>query len=324
MELVGEVLMGLRLTLLGLGLLVGLYTVVYRTCIKGKECGNKTSLRGKTVLLTGGNSGIGKATALDLARRGARVIVASRNRKLGESAACEIRKESGNNEVLYMSLDLGSLRSVRAFAEDFLQSEARLDILINNAAVICEGESEDGFNVTFQVNHLGHFLLTHLLLDRVKQCSPSRVVIVSSDVHRKGTVDFQKIHKPVEGYLKAFQSYCNSKLANVLHVRELARRLQGTNVTFYAVHPGAVHTNALRYSPLWVQYPYLVFTWLFFRDAHNGAQTSIYCATEEGLEPLSGSYFDNCRRDDTCPLGRDDALATKLWEFSERLLGLPP
>ncbi|XP_008122461.2 dehydrogenase/reductase SDR family member 13 [Anolis carolinensis] len=310
--------------LLALGLLLGLYTLFYRTFIKGKECRNKTSLRGKTVLLTGGNSGIGKATALDLARRGARVIVASRNRKLGESAVSEIRKESGNNEVIFMSLDLGSLRSVRAFAEAFLQSELKLDILINNAAVICKGKSEDGFDVTFQVNHLGHFLLTHLLLDRIQQCSPSRVVIVSSDVHRRGTIDFQKVHKPVEGYLNAFQSYCNSKLANVLHVRELAKRLEGTGVTFYAVHPGAVHTNALRYSPAWVQYPYLVFTWLFFRDANNGAQTSIYCATEPGLESLSGSYFDNCRRADTGPLGRDDALATKLWEFSERLVGLSP
>uniref|UniRef100_H9GN12 Dehydrogenase/reductase 13 n=1 Tax=Anolis carolinensis TaxID=28377 RepID=H9GN12_ANOCA len=314
--------------LLALGLLLGLYTLFYRMFIKGKECRNKTSLRGKTVLLTGGNSGIGKATALDLARRGARVIVASRNRKLGESAVSEIRKvrkhlcaECGNNEVIFMSLDLGSLRSVRTFAEAFLQSEPKLDILINNAGQIMA--TIDGFDVTFQVNHLGHFLLTHLLLDRIQQCSPSRVVIVSSDVHRRGTIDFQKVHKPVEGYLNAFQSYCNSKLANVLHVRELAKRLEGTGVTFYAVHPGWWASGA-RICSLVRYWFSLSSPGLFFRDANNGAQTSIYCATEPGLESLSGSYFDNCRRDDTCPLGRDDALATKLWEFSERLVGLSP
>uniref|UniRef100_A0A670KE54 Dehydrogenase/reductase 13 n=1 Tax=Podarcis muralis TaxID=64176 RepID=A0A670KE54_PODMU len=185
-----------------------------------------------------GNTGIGKATALDLARRGARVILACRDRRRGESAVYDIRRESGNNEVLFMSLDLASFKSVRAFAAAFLRSEPRLDILINNAGVGSGSQSEDGFNLVFQVNHLSHFLLTHLLLERMKQCAPSRVVVVASKAHQTGKIDFQNIHKPVEGHLAGFQSYCNSKLANILYTRELANRLEGTNVTCYAVHPG--------------------------------------------------------------------------------------
>ncbi|XP_042298476.1 dehydrogenase/reductase SDR family member 13-like [Sceloporus undulatus] len=221
-----------------------------------------------------------------------------------------------------MSLDLASLSSVRAFAEAFLRSEPRLDILINNAALIKDGASEDGFNVVFQVNHLAHFLLTHLLLDRLKQCAPSRVVVVSSDSHRSGRIDFQSVHLPVEGYLDAFKSYCNSKLANIFHIQELANRLEGTDVTSYAVHPGAVHTEALRYSSPYLRPFIRGFTWLLFKNPENGAQTSIYCATQEGIEKLSGCYFEDCRQKDPKLNARDPMLAKKLWEFSEKLLGL--
>uniref|UniRef100_A0A8C6VE19 Uncharacterized protein n=1 Tax=Naja naja TaxID=35670 RepID=A0A8C6VE19_NAJNA len=189
-------------------------------------------------LFLGGNSGIGKATAVDLARRGARVILGCRNKARGESAMYDIRRESGNSEVILMILDLGNLNSVRAFAQTFLASEPRLDILINNAGVLKAGQTADGFDQAFQVNYLAHFLLTHLLLDRLKRCAPSRIVILSSIAHICGKIDFQTMHKPGKVMQNALHSYSNSKLANLLHARELARRLEGTNVTCYAVHPG--------------------------------------------------------------------------------------
>lgn len=308
--------------LLVLGLLLGLYALLYYNCIRGAKCRAQSSLRGKTVVITGGNTGIGKMTALDLARRKARVILACRSRARGEAAVYDIRRESGNNEVLFMSLDLASLDSVRAFAETFLRSEPRLDILINNAGVGAGGRKKDGFNLVFRVNHLGHFLLTHLLLERLKLSAPSRVVIVASSAHQSGKIDFENLHKPVEGVLQNFQAYCNSKLANILYARELANKLEGTDVTCYAVHPGIVNTELFRYIPIWLWPFFVPISWLFFRDPTDGAQTSIYCATQEGIEMFSGRYFVDCRVQDPRPPARDDAVAKKLWEVSERMVGL--
>ncbi|XP_039221487.1 dehydrogenase/reductase SDR family member 13-like isoform X1 [Crotalus tigris] len=307
----------------GAALLLGLCALLYYNFVAATRCRNAVSLRGKTVLITGGNVGIGKATAVDLARRGARVILACRDKARGESAVCDIRRESGNSEVILMILDLANLNSVRAFAQTFLKSEPRLDILINNAGVFKDGQTIDGFDLGFQVNHLAHFLLTHLLLDQLKRCAPSRVVIVSSDAHLFGKIDFRTIHKPVEGMKKGTLSYCNSKLANILHTRELANRLEGTNVTCYVVHPGLVRTEVFRSFPPWVFW-FLPFGQLLLRDCDAGAQTSIYCATEEGIERLSGRYFADCRPKVPWPQARDDHMARKLWEFSESLLGLTP
>ncbi|XP_060538295.1 dehydrogenase/reductase SDR family member 13-like [Pantherophis guttatus] len=305
----------------GAALLLGLYALLHYYLGVATRCRNAVSLRGKTVLITGGNSGIGKATAVDLARRGARVVLACRDKARGESAVYDIRRESGNSEVILMILDLGSLNSVRAFAQSFLESEPRLDILINNAGVFMTGQTADGFDQAFQVNHLAHFLLTHLLLDRLKRSAPSRVVTVVSSMHVFGKIDFQTIHKPVEGIWKAPLSYGNSKLANILHVRELANQLEGTNVTCYAAHPGAVRTEIGRSIPWWLHWSFS-FMQLFSRDCDAAAQTSIYCATEEGIERLSGRYFVDCQAKVPSPQARDDQLAKKLWEFSERLVGL--
>ncbi|XP_032071730.1 dehydrogenase/reductase SDR family member 13-like [Thamnophis elegans] len=302
-------------------LLLGLYALLYYNFGAATRCRNAVSLRGKTVLITGGNSGIGKATAVDLARRGARVILTCCDRVRGESAVYDIRRESGNSEVILMILDLKNLNSVRAFAQIFLKSEPRLDILINNAGVVKCGQTIDDFNQNFQVNHLAHFLLTYLLLDRLKRCAPSRVVIVASNMHSFGEIDFRTIHKPVEGMWQVIKSYSSSKLANILHARELANRLEGTNVTCYAVHPGFVQTEIAHSHPRWV-------IWLlrtvkpFLRGGKSGAQTSIYCATEEGIERLSGRYFVDCLPKVPWPQACDDQVAEKLWEFSELLLGL--
>nr|XP_025961384.1 dehydrogenase/reductase SDR family member 13 [Dromaius novaehollandiae] len=233
-------------------------------------------------------------------------------------------QETGNAEVLFMHLDLASLRSVRAFASAFLRQEPHLHLLINNAGVSAGGRTEDGYGLTFQVNHLGHFLLTQLLLERLQRSAPSRVVIVASRAHCSGRLDPAALGRPARGALRTFQAYCDSKLANVLHARELATRLQGTEVTCYAVHPGFVNTELFRHAPLWLKPLLVPLAWLFFREAAEGAETPLYCATQEGLERFSGRYFADCRPREPWPQGRDDGLARALWEASERLVGLSP
>uniref|UniRef100_A0A670Z404 Dehydrogenase/reductase 13 n=1 Tax=Pseudonaja textilis TaxID=8673 RepID=A0A670Z404_PSETE len=253
-------------------------------------------------------------------RTGCIVLLCITRRDCREDLSRSFFQESGNSEVILMILDLASLSSVRDFAQTFLASEPRLDILINNAGVVKGGQTADGFDLVFQVNHLGHFLLTHLLLDQLKRCVPSRIVILSSGMHFFGKIDFQTIHKSGEGMWKPIQSYCNSKLANILHARELAKRLEGTNVTCYAVHPGSVGTE-IGYSCSWWLCWLLYLVQAFRRNCDAGAQTSIYCATEEGIESLSGGYFVDCHLLEPWSKARDDQLAKKLWEFSERLLG---
>ncbi|XP_074888841.1 dehydrogenase/reductase SDR family member 13 isoform X1 [Buteo buteo] len=308
--------------LLGAGLLLALYTLLRHGLRRSPPLRDRPELRGRTAIVTGGSSGIGAATALELARCGARVVLATRNAPRGEAAARRIRTETGNAEVVFMQLDLASLRSVRAFATAFLRQEPHLHLLINNAGVSAGGTTEDGFSLPFQVNHLGHFLLTQLLLERLQSCAPSRVVIVASRAHCAGRLRPNTLGQPPSGLFSAFQDYCDSKLANVLHARELATRLQGTQVTCYAVHPGFVNTELFRHTPLWLKPLFLPLAWLFFLDAAEGAQTSLHCATQEGLERFSGRYFADCRLQEPWPPARDDRLARALWEASERLVGL--
>ncbi|XP_044142759.1 dehydrogenase/reductase SDR family member 13 [Bufo gargarizans] len=308
--------------LLPVGIVLGLYVLIYYNFIKGRQCTSDVSLQGKTVIVTGANVGIGRMTALDMAKRGARVILACRVKETGEAAAYDIRTLSGNSQVLFMKLDLASIASIRSFCKTFLSSEPRLDILINNAGLECKGKTEDGFNMVFGVNHLGHFLLTHLLLDRLKQCSPSRVVVLASSAHKRGKIDFKNLNPSGETWIEILQAYCDSKLANVLFARELANRLQGTDVTCYAVHPGVVRTNLGRSFPRWLQILLYPFVWLLLKTSMDGAQTSIYCAVQEEIEMYSGRYFADCRVQQVRPHARDDAVAKKLWEVSEDLLGL--
>nr|XP_055052646.1 dehydrogenase/reductase SDR family member 13a.3 [Misgurnus anguillicaudatus] len=306
---------------------IAAYILIYYSLCKGARFKSNATLKGRTAIVTGSNTGIGKATALDLARRGARVILACRNKQKAEAAVYDIRRESGNSEVLYMHLDLASLKSVRSFAETFLKSEPRLDLLINNAGLIVCGKTEDGFGMAFGVNHLGHFLLTLLLLDRLKEAEHSRVVNVSALLHHLGSLDFnllntQKDLVTGQSFWHAFRAYCHSKLCNVLFTRELANRLEGTSVTCYCLHPGVIATEIGRYMRLWQRLLVLPLSKLFFLDAEGGAQTTLYCALQEGLEPLSGRFFSSCALQSVSALGRDDALARKLWEVSERLCGL--
>ncbi|XP_070685705.1 dehydrogenase/reductase SDR family member 13-like isoform X2 [Pempheris klunzingeri] len=298
---------------------VCLYVLVYYGMFRGASCSSPVRLEGKTAIVTGSNTGIGKATALDLAKRGARVILACRNKERAEAAALDIRTESGNHQVLFMQLDLASFASVRSFAETFLKSEPRLDILINNAGVMGPGQTEDGFGMAFGVNHLGHFLLTSLLLERLQRCGPSRVVTVSGLLHRFGHIHFpllasRKDLVSGQSAWQDFRAYCGSKLCNVLFTRELADRLEGSAVSCYSLHPGVVYTDLCRSLSLWQQLLMLPFAKLFFLDTEGGAQTTLHCALKEGIEPLSGRYFSNCALQQVGARGRDDALAKKLWE----------
>ncbi|KAJ8266382.1 hypothetical protein GJAV_G00129810 [Gymnothorax javanicus] len=306
---------------------VGIYTAIYYGLGKQQRFKSTAKLHGKTVIITGANTGIGKSTAMDLAKRGARVILACRNKQRAEAAVLDIKRESGNAEVRYMHLDLASLKSVRSFAETFLKTEPRLDLLINNAGLLTTGKTEDGFDIIFGVNHLGHFLLTLLLLERLKESSASRVINVSSAAHQYGHIDFDHLstHKDLgvgDSLFGLLVKYSHSKLCNVLFTHELAKRLQGTSVTCYSLHPGQVRTEMGRHVPiLWriilapVYLPFSV-------DSDSGAQTVLYCALQEGIEGLSGSYFSNSAVVSVSAKAKDDAVARRLWEVSERLCGL--
>ena len=288
---------------------------------QGPRCKSKRSLKGKTVVITGANTGIGKETAVDLAARGARVIIGCRNLEKGMEAMKEIQQRSGNQNVFFEKLDLASLESVRTFADKILNSEPRLDILINNAGVAAcpYQKTEDGFEMQFGVNHLGHFLLTLLLLDRLKRSQPSRIINVSSQGHRSGKIKFDDIHH--EKSYSGWRAYVDSKLANVLFTRELSKRLEGTHVTVNALHPGVVFTEIARHY---------VFSSIFFnplfwyvgKSPVQGAQTTIHCAVSEEMEGVSGKYLRDCHIAEPSKGAQDDDAAKKLWEVSMKLVGL--
>uniref|UniRef100_A0A8D3D4K4 Dehydrogenase/reductase SDR family member 13-like n=1 Tax=Scophthalmus maximus TaxID=52904 RepID=A0A8D3D4K4_SCOMX len=239
-------------------------------------------------------------------RKGARVVLACRNRTKADAAIADI-----HSDVVYMHLDLASFKSIRCFTETFLKAESRLDLLINNAGLVADGRTEDGFGIEFGVNHLGHFLLTRLLLERLKEAGGGRVITLSNSV------------TPSQFHVFPFwQAYCNSKLCNNLFTHELAKRLRGTDVTCYSVHPGVVRTELSRYVGLWQKLIIEPIARLLFLEPEAGAQTTLHCALQEGIEHLSGSYFSFCAVQEVCARARDDAVARKLWEVSERLCGL--
>lgn len=291
----------------------------------GGVCRSKARLDGKTVLITGANTGIGKETALDMARRGARVILACRDMSKAYIAADDIRQQSGNGNVVVKKLDLASLQSVRDLAKDIQENEDRLDVLINNAGIMMcpKWQTQDGFEMQFGVNHLGHFLLTNCLLDLLKKSTPSRIVIVSSLAHQKGHIHFDDINLD-KNYERA-RSYRQSKLANVLFCRELATRLQGTGVTVYSLHPGVIRTELGRHLfptlALWKQIIARPFMMLI-KSPWEGAQTSIYCAVDESLANVSGLYYSDCAPKTAAPQAQDDDVAKKLWDLSASMVGL--
>ncbi|XP_071372669.1 retinol dehydrogenase 12 isoform X1 [Centroberyx affinis] len=278
-------------------------------------------LKGKTAIVTGANTGIGKFIALDFARRGARVILACRSEARGSAALKEIRERAGNTDVHLRLVDTSSLDSVRAFAKKINEEEKALHILVNNAAVsgLPRGITKDGLEVSFATNHLGPFLLTRLLLDLMKSSAPARIINVSSVNHWKGKVDFSHFRGDNLTY-KFDVVYNHTKLHNVICTNELARRLQNTGVTANSVHPGVVMTEMMRHYNFIMQSIFNLVGIFFFKSAEEGAVSTIYCAVAEETEGITGKYFDSdCSLALPAPLARDTALAAKDFEICERL-----
>lgn len=284
-------------------------------------CVSDASMAGKTIVITGATSGIGRETAKDLARRGGRLLLAVRSLTRGEVVAGEIRREIPSAQVIVKECNLSSLKSVRSFAEDVLASEERIDVLILNAGMVPPpGKflTEDGLELQFASNHLGHFLVTDLLLGRLIECSPSRIVIVSSLLHSCGSIDFENLS--FEGYTPdPFYTYCKSKLANLLMCKELARRLAGTAVTANALHPGLVRTEINRQTPWYVKNFMQPISYFWAKSPIEGAQTSIFLAVDPRLRDVSGKYFTDCKETACSPKADDPLLAARLWTVSESL-----
>ncbi|KAK8766973.1 hypothetical protein V5799_006247 [Amblyomma americanum] len=261
-------------------------------------CRSKAGMQGKTVIITGANAGIGKATAMDLARRKARVILACRNMERAKRAAQEILERTGQ-EVVVKQLDLASFKSVNDFCDDVLKTESRLDVLINNAGIVSDSNAikltEDGYELGYQSNYLSHYLLTMRLLGLLRKTAPSRVINVSSALHHLGTLRHpEQLARGLTPVRHPTSSYACSKLAQVAFTRTLAHKLQHTGVTVNAVHPGDVKTDIATKSPGGLFFSFLLT--IAGKTAEQGAQTSIFLAVEPKLSKESGHYFSDCRR----------------------------
>ena len=273
-----------------------------------------SDLTGKSFFVTGGNAGIGYATVTALAARGARVYLTSRSQAKGEAAVAAIAAETGSDQVRRLSLDLADLASVRACGQEFLALGEPLHVLINNAGVAGRrGVTADGFELQFGVNHLGHFVLTQLLLPRLAESDQARIVSVSSDSHyaAKG-IDFD-VQRQRTRSLIGMKEYSVSKLCNVLYMQELARRLDGTGVHTYSLHPGVVA------SEIWNRVPSPARQIMTRRmlTTEQGARTSLYCATSPAVASDSGLFYDDCKLREPSKVATPE-LAARLWEYSEK------
>jgi len=269
----------------------------------------------RVFLVTGANSGIGKATALGLARLGGTIVMACRSAKRGEAARQDIVRDSGNSKVYLEIVDLASEDSTRSFAEEFTRKYPRLDVLINNAGVYKSHRevTPDGLERTFEVNYLSGFLLTHLLLDLLKKSAPSRIVNVSSSAHSGGTIHFGDLQG--EQRYGGFGAYGQSKLAQILFTQELARRLQGTRVTVNACHPGVIRTNLGMGGTSAV----VRFVRMFFKGPEKGAETPIYLSVSPEVAGVTGKYFANKHLREPSRAAQDPDVARRLFDVSAEL-----
>ncbi|XP_022128878.1 retinol dehydrogenase 14 [Pieris rapae] len=314
------------LLLLGTIAVLGLLVVVFLIRLYAQvTCGvynGKARMDGKTVIVTGCTSGIGKETARDLAKRGARVIMACRNMDLAEKIKDEIVKETDNSKVIVKKLDLSSFASIREFADDINKTETKLDVLIHNAGyaqTFKKAKTEDGLEMTMATNHYGPFLLTHLLINLLKKSSPSRVVVVSSSLYRLARVNLDNPNPldTMPGYL-----YYVSKEANILFTKELARRLEGTGVTVNCLHPGLIDTGIWKNVPAPLSWGLALIIKGFFKTPEQGCQTTVKLAVEEKLLKTTGKYFSDCQESSVSHSASDMGKARKFWEISEKLVQL--
>ncbi|CAH0713480.1 unnamed protein product, partial [Brenthis ino] len=282
------------------------------------RCYAETVMSGKVVVVTGASGGIGFETALELARRGAKVIIACRNIQKGEKAVRKIISKTRNKRVRFIHLDLTSLASIRKFVEKLKESEVKLDVLINNAGAICTSRdrTKDGILKDLQINYFAPFLLTILLLPMLRHAAPSRIIVVSSSWHRFGTTE--DINSGKHNYI---QSYANSKLCNILFSKELARKLEGTGIDVNSLNPGQVNTALYRSSNILEKIRSLML-YAFFKSPADGAQTSVYLAVSHECDQVSGKYFEDCREAKPSYKAEDKMAAAKLWSISQDLVKL--
>ncbi len=275
-------------------------------------------MKNKIVMVTGANSGMGKVTALELAKKGATVVLVCRNKQLGEEAKADIISQSGNINIDLLIADLSSQKSIRQFVQEFKNKYNHLDVLVNNAGLAFSkfNKSVDGIEMTFAVNHLGYFLTTILLLDSLKAAPAARVVNVSSSTHKGAKINFDDIE--YKNKYSLFGAYNQSKLCNLLFTYELARQLKGTNVTMNALNPGPVKTGLARDMGA-------VFQWMakmLFPSAEKASATAIYLASSPEVEKVTGKYFEKCKAVPSSALSNDEAVAKRLWDLSNKMCGL--
>src|SRR6266849_555959 len=282
-----------------------------------------TSMQGKACMVTGANSGIGKATALGLAQVGANVVMVARDRARGEVAQNEVKAKSGNNSVDLLVADLSSQQSIRQLVENFKQHYKQLYVLINNAGVfmLTRRETVDGLEITFAVNYLAPFLLTNLLLDVLKASAPARIVNVSSEAHENGYIKMDDLQ--AKKNYRPFRAYGQSKLALVMFTYELARRLQGTGVTANCLHPGFVATNIGQSGMGLASRIVTRLIFAFGISPQEGAKTSLYLASSPEVEGVTGKYFVKGIPQRSAPISYDESLQRQLWEKSVKLANLP-
>jgi NAD(P)-dependent dehydrogenase (short-subunit alcohol dehydrogenase family) len=278
------------------------------------------SMRGRICLVTGANSGIGRATTEALARMGARVVMVCRDRGRGEQARAEVSRDSGNAQVELFVADLGSSPSIRALSGELHQRLHHLNVLVNNAGTYLTKRevTADGLEATFAVNHLGYFLLTNLLLDLLEAGAPSRIVNVSSGAHLNAHINFDDLQW--ERHYNGWKAYGQSKLANVLFTNELARRLEGTGVTVNAVHPGVVRTN-FGSSGGFIHFGTRI-AGPFLLSPEKGADTVVWLASSPEVEGVTGKYFAKRKPSRTSTEARDPAEQERLWQISAELTHL--
>lgn len=281
-------------------------------------------MQDKTILITGGTDGIGRATALELARKDMRVVIAGRNRAKGRAVCQQLKKLSGNPEVHYLPMNLASFAAIRSAANDFTDRFDHLDVLINNAGVFTSKLrlTEDGYEWHFGINHLGHFLLTHLLKPHLLATTKPKVVNVSSVAHYHGKIDFDNLRGECgPAAYNGLESYAQSKLAMLLFTRELARREKG--IITNALHPGAVRTRFGNKYSNWGLSLFWHFWKPFMCAPLRGAQTTLYLATDPESERISGAFFDDHQRQrDLGDMAGNDLLACRLWKESCKMTGI--
>jgi NAD(P)-dependent dehydrogenase (short-subunit alcohol dehydrogenase family) len=275
---------------------------------------NTSDMKGRTCLVTGANTGIGRVTATELARLGAKVVLACRNEQKATPVIEDIKSETGNQAIEFLRLDLADLASVRESANEFLTRGEPLHVLVNNAGLAGQrGLTKDGFELAFGVNHLGHFLFTNLLIDKLRESAPARIVNVSSKSHyRAKAIDWEAVRNKTST-VTGMAEYEVSKLANVLFTAELARRLDKAQVTTYSLHPGVIASDVWRKVP-WPVRPLMK---TFMKSTDEGAQTTLHCAASTDCADDTGLYYDECQIVKPSSASRDEDLAAELWKRSE-------